>query len=257
MYRPLFRTLLVTSLLAFTSIENSSFGQEADTKPPSTVSTSELRAKALQLLSEGKNQAAMEAAEAMLSLQNADSRTLRVAADVYLRSGESDFARKLFDQYVEAEPEQMPYMWQRGIALFFDGDFDAGAKQFEAHAKVNPHDVENAAWHFLCVAKASSPDVAKQKLLPAPGDPRPPMEEVLKMLSSGDQDAVHTRVDSMPADSRGRADARFYADLYLGLYADAMGQKEKAKEYMNRAAQDAPRHYMGDVARVYAQHLAQ
>jgi lipoprotein NlpI len=163
---------------------------------------------------------------------------------------------QLFDRYLESEPEEMPGLWQRGIALYFVGDYRRAAKQFEEHRKVNPHDVENAAWHFLCVAKSDSVAAARNLVLPAPNDPRIPMEEVHRMLTSGNTGAVEQRVAGLPEGSKARAEAAFYGDFYLGLYADAGGRRETARAFVSRAAKDAPHHYMGDVARVYAKHLA-
>jgi lipoprotein NlpI len=141
--------------------------------------------------------------------------------------------------------------------LYFVGDYRRGAKQFEEHRTVNPNDVENAAWHFLCVAKSDSIEAARDLVLPAPGDSRTPMEEVLRMLTSGDTGSVERRVAGLPEGSKMRADAEFYGNFYLGLYADAGGQREKALTFLSRAAKDAPHHYMGDIARVYAKYLAE
>ncbi|MCG8649242.1 MAG: tetratricopeptide repeat protein, partial [Pirellulales bacterium] len=52
-----------------------------------------------------------------------------------------------------------------------------------------------------------------------------------------------------------RRSAEFYGDFYLGLYADAKGDRETALKYLSRSAKDAPRNYMGDVARVYKKFL--
>ena len=82
------------------------------------------------------------------------------------------------------------------------------------------------------------------------------MEEVHQMLISGNTEAVSQRVNRVPVDSDTRAEAAFYGDFYLGLYADACGNRELARELLERAAKDAPHHYMGDIARVYARHLA-
>ncbi len=71
-----------------------------------------------------------------------------------------------FDRVVALQPEVAPQLWQRGIALYYAGRFDAGRLQFESHRTVNPADVENAAWHFLCVAKAESAAAAKDRMLP-------------------------------------------------------------------------------------------
>lgn len=216
----------------------------------------ELRARALEALQKGESATAVSLTDEIVKSYPDDPRAMRLAGDVYLRSGKSDAAVKLFDRYLEQEPEEMQGLWQRGIALYFAGEFRRAAKQFEEHRKVNPNDVENAAWHFLCVAKADSFDRARQMVLPAPGDPRIPMEEVLQMLSTGNTEAVNAKVNSVPVDSPRRASAAFYGDFYLGLYADAKGDQKTAHRLLSRAAEDAPHHYMGDIARVYAKHLA-
>lgn len=214
-----------------------------------------LRAQALKALLSGDNSSAIEAADAIMEQNPDDARSMRLAADVYLRTGKCERAAELFDRYITMEPSQLPGLWQRGIAHFFAGNFKRGAEQFESHRRVNPNDVENAAWHFLCIAKADSPQRAKEIVLPAPNDPRIPMDEVLQMLRSGDTSIVRARVESLPEGSPLRENAEFFADLYLGLYADANGQSEEAMRRMDQAAKNAPHHYMGDVARVYAQHL--
>ena len=49
----------------------------------------------------------------------------------------------------------------------------------------------------------------------------------------------------------------FYANLYLGLYYEALGNRTKALEHIQHAAQDSkPSNYMAQVARVHL-HLLQ
>ncbi|PNY37685.1 hypothetical protein C2E31_06990 [Rhodopirellula baltica] len=222
-------------------------------QPPSE-SQIELSRTASKALADGDYDAAAKAAET-LSSGDTNLQQLSFCADVLLRSGKVERSVKLFDRYAEARPQVKPYLWQRGIALYFAKQYDAGAKQFEIHREVNPNDVENAAWHFLCVAKAKSPEEAKKLLLPAPGDWRIPMEEVLQMLHDGDTARVTKKMEATPKDSASGRSARFYGHLYLGLYADAMGDTKVAKSHLKQSVQYADRHYMGDVARVYAKHL--
>lgn len=47
---------------------------------------------------------------------------------------------------------------------------------------MNPNDVENAAWHFLCVARAESPEQARAALLPVGSDRRVPMRQIYEMF---------------------------------------------------------------------------
>ncbi|MFG0262495.1 MAG: tetratricopeptide repeat protein [Novipirellula sp. JB048] len=242
--------MTASMLLSPLSMSSRGHGQE-----PDSLSASSLRAAALKALQRGDTELAIASADAMVRQHGKDSRATRLAADIYLRSGKPQWSARIFNRYVEAFPQQQPELWQRGIALYFTGDYPQAAKQFEDHRQVNPHDVENAAWHFLCVAKATSFEQAKRVILPAPNDSRVPMAEIHAMLSSGNTAGVLERVEATEAGSRERAEAAFYGDLYLGLYADAAGELDRASELMQRAAKDAPRHYMGDIARLYAAHL--
>src|SRR5262249_32698622 len=49
--------------------------------------------------------------------------------------------------------------------------------------------------------------------------------------------------------------AEFYGHLYLGLWYDAAGKKEQAREHIFAAEQRPIGHYMFDVARVHAEKL--
>ena len=219
------------------------------------IDPNELRAKALTALQTGDNDSAIEAADQMIKQAPNDSRTVRLAGDIYLRTGKTKLATKLFNQFVKQEPDALPFLWQRGISLYFTEDYTEGVKQFEVHRKVNPNDVENAAWHFLCVAKAESFEKASKVVLPAPNDVRVPMDEVLAMLSNGNTQAVIDRMEAVPEGTDARASADFYGDFYLGLYADAKGDLDTALRYLTKSAEDAPHNYMGDVARVYRDYL--
>src|SRR5262245_7135390 len=87
-----------------------------------------------------------------------------------------------FEAVIKADPASAPYLWQRGIALYYAGRFADCRDQFVSHRTVNPDDVENAAWHFLCVARADSPAAARAALLPVGPDARVPMRQVYEMF---------------------------------------------------------------------------
>ncbi|MDG2224116.1 MAG: tetratricopeptide repeat protein [Rubripirellula sp.] len=216
----------------------------------------ELSATAMRALEQGDRKLAIQTAGEMLKASPQNSGIKMRAGDILLRAGESKQAVVQFDAFLKEEPQQLPYLWQRGIALYFTSDFAGGVKQFEVHRGVNPNDVENAAWHFLCVARAESFDKAKGMVLPAPGDPRLPMKEVLQMLNTGDTQAVIDRIEKETVGTPRRSQAEFYGYFYLGLYEDAQGNRDEALRWMRKSAKDAPRNYMGDVARVYADYLS-
>ena len=77
-----------------------------------------------------------------------------------------------FDSFVKLVPASAPQLWQRGIALYYAKRYKDCREQFESHRTVNPNDVENAVWHFLCVARQESPEKAKAALLPVGPDSR-------------------------------------------------------------------------------------
>ena len=142
---------------------------------------------------------------------------------------------RAFDQLVSAIPEAEPELWQRGLALYYAERFDDGAKQFELHRTVNPNDVENAAWHFLCVARLAGSQVARARLLPVGEDARVPMKEIMDLYAGRCRPA-----DVLAAAERGPGEARrnqlCYAHLYLGLFYEATGNAARAREHMLQAA---------------------
>ena len=156
-----------------------------------------------------------------------------------------------FDQVAKLVPDQAPQLWQRGIALYYVGRYQDCREQFESHRTVNPDDVENAAWHFLCVARAESPAKAKAALLPVGPDSRVPMRQIYLMFR-GD-----LTPDQMMGSARTSTESQFYGHLYAGLYAEALGDKSAALNHISQAADEryAVGGYMHDVARVHLKFL--
>jgi lipoprotein NlpI len=156
-----------------------------------------------------------------------------------------------FDKLIALEPVVKPQLWQRGLSLYYAGDFKGGREQFEVHQTVNGNDVENAAWHFLCIAKGEGVGAARKVFIPIDGDSRIPMKQVHELFAGkGSEEAV------LKAAEEGQGERlrnhRCYAHLYLGLYFEATGDDGKAKEHMLKAAKDfAMDHYMGRVAQVH------
>jgi lipoprotein NlpI len=137
-----------------------------------------------------------------------------------------------FDRVAVLAPDAAPQLWQRGIALYYVGRYADCRKQFESHRTVNPNDVENPAWHFLCVAHQESPQKARAALLPVGPDQRSPMREVYEMFrGTMTPEAVLAAAGQSPS-------SRFYAELYVGLYYEATGNQGAALTHLKTAASE-------------------
>ena len=162
------------------------------------------------------------------------------------RSGRIAESAAGFDKVAKLAPDSAPQLWQRGIALYYAGRYQDCRAQFESHRTVNPDDVENAAWHFLCVARAETPAKAKAALLPVGPDPRVPMRQIYQMFKG------EIRAEQMLASAGTTAEAQFYAHLYAGLYFEATGNRERARAEITAAADRyTVGGYMHDVAIVH------
>lgn len=164
------------------------------------------------------------------------------------RAGRVEQSAAGFDQLAKLIPGQAPELWQRGIAQYYAGRFRDCRDMFISHRTVNPADVENAAWHFLCVARAESPEAARKQILPVGPDARVPMREVYQMFQGRATPAqVLAVAGSDPS-------AQFFGRLYVGLYLEATGDPVKGREQIVIAAQGryaSVGGYMHDVALVH------
>lgn len=155
-----------------------------------------------------------------------------------------------FQRAEELDPRTGPHLWQRGISLYYAGQFKQGREQFESHQAVNPHDVENAAWHFICVARIDGVKAARASLIKidTTRDTRVPMSEVYELYAGrGSEDSVRKAANEANTEV-----ARMYAHLYLGLYYEVVGKADQARDHMRKAAAaKIKKHYMHDVAKVH------
>lgn len=180
----------------------------------------------------------------LATLAQSPAELLRIGVD-HFEAGQIEESVRDFDRLVELRPAVKPELWQRGIALYYAGRYDDCREQFELHRTVNEDDVENAAWHYLCTAKASSPVKAREALIPVDEDYRSPMLKLHAFYAGrATQDEVIQEALSHSS--------RFFAYLYIGLYWEANGDSVKARSWLKKAAQASEgQDYMGTVARVH------
>lgn len=75
---------------------------------------------------------------------------------------------------MEARPSVKPYLWQRGLSLYYAGRYADAAEQFRADVAVNPNDTEEAIWAYLAEAQLLGPAQARDQLLQARPPPQHP-----------------------------------------------------------------------------------
>ena len=167
-------------------------------------------------------------------------------------AGEIAKSVEAFDKAVKLEPEVEPQLWQRGISYYYLGRFEDGRRQFEIHRKVNPNDVENAVWWYLCMARLGRRTEAQEKLLPVGPDERVPMTEVYALYSgkATEKEVIAAMENGKPPERELRM-RRFYGYLYLGLYSEAAGNATKARAQILKAVQQNVGGYMWEVARTH------
>lgn len=188
--------------------------------------------------------------DALLKLSPKDAAAFQHRGACHFRVGRIDESIKDFDAYLALEPSERPDHWQRGIALYYAGRYEDGERQFELHKTVNPEDVENAAWHYLCAARRVGVGKARANLIPVKDDARRPMAHVQRLYAGTLEPGDVLKA----AGDDGRA--RFYAHLYIALWHEAAGESKPAREHIDKAAALAADDYMGDVARVHAKRLS-
>lgn len=211
-----------------------------------------VRAQMRMLLQDGKG--ALNDLDEAVRLDPEVATLRQERAALLFKAGKIDAACADFDKANELAPALVPQNWQRGIALYYAGRYADGRRQFETHKSANPEDVENAAWHYLCVAKTDGAETARKVLIEVSRDSRVPMAEIQRLFAGkGTEDQVFAAAkagEPAPPELRER---EFYAHLYVGLFHEAAGESAKAREHILKAASLAvPGNYMGDVARVHA-----
>jgi lipoprotein NlpI len=181
------------------------------------------------------------------------------AAEVYNARGAAQFKRGRFtesladfDKYIELKPAEKNGHWMRGITCYYAGKFDEGKKQFEGYEKVDTNDVENAVWHFLCVARKDGVEKARAGLLKIGKDRRVPMSQVYGLFAGKLKPEDVLQAAKTPgADAELLNRQLFYAHLYLGLYYEVTGDPKNSLEHLEEAVRHRIIHYMWDVSRVH------
>jgi hypothetical protein len=66
------------------------------------------------------------------------------------REGHITESIERFDLAATVQPSLQPFLWQRGISLYYANDYAAASRQFQNDVTVNPLDVEEIVWDIAC-----------------------------------------------------------------------------------------------------------
>jgi lipoprotein NlpI len=198
----------------------------------------------------------------LLRLEPENARAFYIRGRENFRLGRVKEAVADFDRYVKLVPDAEPRQWERGIAMYYAGEFARGARQFELYQTFDDRDVENSVWRFLCMAREQGVEKARAVMLPIKKDSRVPMMQVFELYRGTiePEQVLQAARAGEPA-AEVLAARLFYAHLYLGLYHEATGDIAQARKFIEHAAdkklQHAPRinGYMWDVASVHWQRM--
>jgi lipoprotein NlpI len=154
-----------------------------------------------------------------------------------------------FDRLAVLDPPSAPWMWQRGIGLYYLGRYAECADQFAAYHGANRDDVESTVWHFACVARGESVDRARASMFSPGPDRRVMRREILEMFRGRIAPPDVVAYANVVADV-----AQFYAHFYAGLFHEVTGDFASAERHLELAASERYRHvggFMNAVAQVH------
>lgn len=157
-----------------------------------------------------------------------------------------------FNNALELDPRQKPYLWQRGLSLYYLNRFVEGAAQFREDVAVNPNDMEESIWCFICEARQIGVEESRKQFLEVGQDRRPVMRKAYQLFKEdgNPKDLINEFKDGEPYQC-------FYAYLYAGLFYESKRSTKAAKEALIAACQTPygarSGDYMATLAKVHCQ----
>ena len=228
-------------------------------KAQKAAAIAELRTQATAALQNGQYVEAFQKASEICQLDPNNLRHHMFLGSTSFAAGKMNQCIKAYDEVIRMDPTTEPYLWQRGLALYYADRFEDGVRQFEAHHTVNPRDVENAVWHLLCAARIADVDSARKKLIPITGDARVPMFQIYEMFAGRmTPELVLQSADKIPARAKSASQQQqlqlYDAHLYSALYHEMLDDRQAVIDSLKKAEEVNPMdkaNFMGQVARVH------
>ena len=243
--------LIVACSAPVTSIESSQGAQDDSRTEEGAGGKEKSRALRRQRLEQ-----ALEQLNGLIT--DTPSRSHHERAGVLFRMDRFEEAVKDYDIAVRfGRPHGENSCWERGLALYYAGDFRGGKEQFYRYHRVGPLDIENGLWRFLCIAEEEGIEKAREAILDYPRKVRKPFPALLDLyLGRGNADAVLEQAQKGASSARARTTNLFYAHYYLGKYQEITGEEERALVQMREALNHTIPHFMYACAEADERRLA-
>jgi lipoprotein NlpI len=202
----------------------------------------------------------------MLARFSAEEQMLNAAIDktpdavaLYSRRGDARmflarFAEAIadYEKMIALDPSQDAPHWRLGIAYYLTGDFAKSARQFEKYQNHESGDRENGIWHFLANARAKNIAHARTAMIPFDRFDREPFPALYDMFA-GKKTTAEVFAEIEKKNLSKNETVMFFANYYVGLNEQLTGDTKAAREYLQRAVQNAASReqgYMWQVSRL-------
>ena len=168
-----------------------------------------------------------------------------------------------YQKMIELDPSQDAPHWRLGIAYYFTGAFEKGAKQFEKYHAYDNRDRENGVWKFLCQTRAQDLATARKELLVYTRFDREPFPGLYQMLA-GEKSPEEVLRAADAKEFEKQTQVRFFAKYYVGVYWSLTGKideglklvREAVELFTPETAGSGGPGYMWQVARLHAREIA-
>jgi lipoprotein NlpI len=210
-------------------------------------------------LSRYRNQ--LPALDAAIKIQPESVALLSKRGDCHLFLGEFPEAVGDFEAMIRLDPSQDAPHWRLGIAYHFCGQWEKSARQFEKYHGYDGRDRENGIWKFLADAKRLGLERARAGMLVYEQFDREPFPSLYAMFA-GKKTGAEVLEDLQKRGLTSQPTVAFFAHYYVGLNEELLGNRERARELLRKAASAFPNEsaagspgYMWLVARLHAKGL--
>lgn len=191
------------------------------------------------------------------SIADTPSRLHHRRAEVQFRLGRFHEALRDYDKAIRfGWPHDGNSCWERGLALYYAGDFAGGGEQFALYHRVGSLDIENGIWRFLCTAEAEGIAKARETIFEYPRKVRKPFPALLALyLDRGSASAVLEEARRDVSSAEELLTNLFYAHYYLGKYFAIVDQETRALSHLQKALEHRIPHFMYACAEIDAKRL--